>query len=86
MQFTVDHERLALETNLQVSLGDVDSQLFGCGALGDDNIDGNFLQSLLPRVLICRPAISRVGDGTLSLFLLVLFALGLLFSRSIGLS
>ena len=86
MQFTVDHERLALETNLQVSLGDIDSQLFGCGALWDDNIDGNFLQSLLPRVLICRPAISRVGDGTLSLFLFVLLALGLLFSRSIGLS
>lgn len=58
MQFAIDHQGLSLQTHLQVRLLDIDSQLLGCGAFGDDYVDGHLAEGLLPGVLVSRPAIS----------------------------
>ena len=52
MEGAVDHERLSFNSNLQVSLLDIDGELLGRGALGDFNVDSNFVESLLPRVFV----------------------------------
>ena len=52
MEVAVDHERLSFNSNLQVSLLDIDGELLGRGALGDANVDSNFVESLLPRVFV----------------------------------
>ena len=89
MQIAVDHERLPLQTHLQVSLLDINSELLGRGAFGDGNVDCHFSQSLFPRVFVCRTAISCIRKLSLRLFfVLILFILVFLFcfSSSVSLS
>lgn len=84
MQFSVNHERLTLQTNLQVRLLDINSEHLGGGALGNDDVDSDFAKSLLPSVLVGRPAISGIRKLTFRLFLfflLLLFGTGLSSSR-----
>ena len=48
MEVAVDYERLSFNAHLQVSLLDIDGELLGRGALGDVNVDSNFVETLLP--------------------------------------
>ena len=72
MQFSVNHERLTLQTDLQVRLLDINRELLGGGALGNDDVDSDFAQGLLPAVLVGRPAISGIWKLP---FRLLLFSL-----------
>lgn len=58
VKIAIDHQGLSLDTDLQVLLLDIYCQLLGGGALGDGYVHCDFLQSLLPVVLVGTATVS----------------------------
>ena len=72
MEVTIDDQRLSFDSDLEVILLDVDSELLACDALGDRDVDSDLVQGLLPVILVSRASVSCIGLGTLALFILLL--------------